>query len=706
MKGNIFNVEISSQRQQFKSCLICFKDFSVMSKEHQCKRCKRAVCDKCAQNKMIILGYSKSKDPHRVCNICKSESDMLKQFVRTNMIQFNKDSLGIEWLKNLGVEMRQIKEQYRVQEQNDAIEYNQFINQLDSIYDEIDKKMNYSIRDFISQVVQIDKGQVLGSIQNVLGTFLKNHPEIGYHPCLIFTTLILLCLSSEATSYGLLQIIYTRLIPKAMHFRNLRLGYDFKSELSLMIKTFHNLKIPTEPVKPFLQEVGPYIVSLTINAFEIQTSLFMFSQLFQEDGFNEFIKILACAFSTHQFKETIEKNKLFLLWNIKDQQFQKYYYENKKLSSDSSISVKSISQVGQQQELENKMNQQINLIQQENNYLKQEITMDKIKISKQKIEIDQLNDQIINLQNELKNFQFQYQKLEDENSNLLESNQNLKLQFMKQEKANESSTYTLSTKRDSTNLENELLKCKQEIEVLKLQNFNPTQMAQLVKLKNEQIAKLTQEKSELEKRIEQFEEPKISKRTTSVVQICNVIKDLEDGKNLLEKKNQEILYLKKQIQELQQQKKSDQLMISSHNLIENSQITFKIDNEDDLTDDIHLLIQDQDPAKKIAARNVKQQISKLNEDLIYYKTQAKINKEQIERFSQKSESLQKQIDYLVEQNKELQIEIEHKQDLILELEKKKVKQTIVPRPQIVKEDKQILNENNQSCAANLKCMIF
>lgn len=46
--------------------------------------------------------------------------------------------------------------------------------------------------------------------------------------------------------------MYTQLIPKALHFRNLRLGYDFKSELGVMIKSFHNLKIPTEPIKPFL----------------------------------------------------------------------------------------------------------------------------------------------------------------------------------------------------------------------------------------------------------------------------------------------------------------------------------------------------------------------------------------------------------------------------------------------------------------------
>lgn len=49
-------------------------------------RCKRAVCDKCAQHKMVILNYSKSKDPHRVCDVCKSEADALHKFVSENSI--------------------------------------------------------------------------------------------------------------------------------------------------------------------------------------------------------------------------------------------------------------------------------------------------------------------------------------------------------------------------------------------------------------------------------------------------------------------------------------------------------------------------------------------------------------------------------------------------------------------------------------------
>lgn len=81
------------------------------------------------------------------------------------------------------------------------MEFNQFNNQVDQIYDDIEKKINYSIRDFLSLVIKVDKNTIIKSIRNVAGTFLKNFPEVGYHPTLIMTTLILLCISSEATAY-------------------------------------------------------------------------------------------------------------------------------------------------------------------------------------------------------------------------------------------------------------------------------------------------------------------------------------------------------------------------------------------------------------------------------------------------------------------------------------------------------------------------
>lgn len=84
------------------------------------------------------------------------------------------------------------------------MEYTQFMNQVDSVYDEIEKKMNYSIREFFS-LINIEKQQALTSLRNVLGTFLRNNPEVGFHPSLIFLTLIFLGISTEQITYVLLE---------------------------------------------------------------------------------------------------------------------------------------------------------------------------------------------------------------------------------------------------------------------------------------------------------------------------------------------------------------------------------------------------------------------------------------------------------------------------------------------------------------------
>lgn len=64
--------------------------------------------------------------------------------------------------------------------------------------------MNYSIREFFS-LINLEKKVALISLKNLLGTFLKNNPEVGFHPSLIFLALILLSISSEPTAYYLIE---------------------------------------------------------------------------------------------------------------------------------------------------------------------------------------------------------------------------------------------------------------------------------------------------------------------------------------------------------------------------------------------------------------------------------------------------------------------------------------------------------------------
>lgn len=53
-KNSLFSVKISEIRGKMTACDICNKDFSILVKEHQCKRCKRAVCYNCSTSKAPV----------------------------------------------------------------------------------------------------------------------------------------------------------------------------------------------------------------------------------------------------------------------------------------------------------------------------------------------------------------------------------------------------------------------------------------------------------------------------------------------------------------------------------------------------------------------------------------------------------------------------------------------------------------------------
>ena len=45
-------------------------------------RCRRAVCEKCSNNKLAyITETGPSKRPRRVCDICKEESQWIRRFI-------------------------------------------------------------------------------------------------------------------------------------------------------------------------------------------------------------------------------------------------------------------------------------------------------------------------------------------------------------------------------------------------------------------------------------------------------------------------------------------------------------------------------------------------------------------------------------------------------------------------------------------------
>ena len=70
--------ELKIARGKKENCEICENSFGVFTREHQCKRCRRAVCEKCATHKQHVVENNKrSEKPHRLCSVCKVDRDFI-----------------------------------------------------------------------------------------------------------------------------------------------------------------------------------------------------------------------------------------------------------------------------------------------------------------------------------------------------------------------------------------------------------------------------------------------------------------------------------------------------------------------------------------------------------------------------------------------------------------------------------------------------
>ena len=62
--------EPNSERGLIKACEICTHEFGILNREHQCKRCFRAVCSDCGTTKRDVYKPKMAKRPHRLCKCC------------------------------------------------------------------------------------------------------------------------------------------------------------------------------------------------------------------------------------------------------------------------------------------------------------------------------------------------------------------------------------------------------------------------------------------------------------------------------------------------------------------------------------------------------------------------------------------------------------------------------------------------------------
>ncbi|CAD8053752.1 unnamed protein product [Paramecium sonneborni] len=347
----IKGVILGEARGKFKKCQICQKEFGIFHKEHQCKRCRRAVCQNCANHHGPVLtdtGFS--KQTHRICNVCKDESDSIKKFIESQKIGLGKDTYAIEWLKQSGLTIDLAKKEYDLAQkendrQKDKAEFLRMKQELQMVMIEFWMNLTFSYREFLFYLMKdIEQDQLQQQICRVLGAILLQYPEIGYSSDQVIITTFLLCFCSESSAYAILTILYSEIIPSYLYPLNLKkMPYDYQNENDQLFQVLEQgFKIKSSDlqiIKPFIkQRAQRYILSLGINFFQFQTSFYIINQMLvnPKTGYDNFIKSLAVCFY-QQFEDikvfinSLEDIEAQILRNVKSTQCEKDFLLTKNI---------------------------------------------------------------------------------------------------------------------------------------------------------------------------------------------------------------------------------------------------------------------------------------------------------------------------------------------------------------------------------------
>ncbi|CAD8065960.1 unnamed protein product [Paramecium primaurelia] len=658
----IYGITIKDDRGKLKNCQLCGVKFTMSVKEHQCKRCKRAVCDKCAPNKaQVQKADGLSKKAHRLCNFCKDESDSLKKFLEQYKISFNKDSFSQQWLQSFGTDTTKAKNDFfnaldDAKLSKDTNAYDIFKAKLEVVINDIDGFVNYSIKDFMMAALknvesQRQKEVVKTSILRVAGTFLLLYPQIGYSHEIVLITYFLLCFASEASAYILLTAIYAHIIPSQLYPKTTT-KYDLLNENAIVVGVLKDaLQVDTNDmsvIKSFLsQKLRCYLVTLSINLFLFETTFFIISSVLMS-GSNGQMDLLAqmavlCQLSNQEMQKNKfnhEETELFMLRSLRTNQLSVLYKQTQNCDFESykkvyittrsdSIKVDNLNLSARQSMIKPDM-QKVNEI---NQKLQDQI-------DRRDQELKKLNDEIIQLRDKIK-------QLQKENQILINQQQNNDSEMYKN-KLND-------LRIDNQQLKSQIEQLKNEISKSKLQKEDDSKRYNPIIQKTETID------SDYENDLEEISQFKIKYEQ----QIKNLKKQAEEKKQQQNQPNQiqidelkenyenKIKLLQKQVIQLQQQNNTEDIRDLK---IQNQQLQMKLEKMKDEKNKNELIQQKNDEIDLL---------TELNEELT--KENQRLSKQFRDLKSQSGASSAQQIKVLEEQNKLMESKLEQYNLLIQEL---------------------------------------
>ncbi|CAD8170250.1 unnamed protein product [Paramecium octaurelia] len=360
LKKAFFQINIQDIRGKKKSCEICQKDFSVLQKEHQCKRCKRAVCYSCSQNKEIIykIGLYKSassidQKPHRQCDLCHEESSRMRQFIQSNSLAFGKDTLCERWLKQMNNKKNyeeivkdyydnlndpQFEYKFMNQDASESMAFTKYKNAMNNMYSKLVdycEAYNYSFQEFYHHITQKkDATSIQNAICNIIKAFLNKHPKFGFDDEFILVVQFFLSFASEPLAFMCLSYFYELVYPRELYYTFLKSNdYDIKKYskliLSLLDSVFHLQSSDVQKIQSYLKhDFQKLALTLSINSLTFENTFLLIDNCIKVGNFLEFSKGLTaiCSLRIEEIKKyadvSYEKLAVKILRNVEFRELQ------------------------------------------------------------------------------------------------------------------------------------------------------------------------------------------------------------------------------------------------------------------------------------------------------------------------------------------------------------------------------------------------
>ncbi|CAD8188905.1 unnamed protein product [Paramecium pentaurelia] len=360
LKKAFFQINIQDIRGKKKACEICQKDFSVLQKEHQCKRCKRAVCYSCSQNKEIIykIGLYKSassvdQKPHRQCDLCHEESKRMRQFIQSNSLAFGKDTLCERWLKQMNNKKNyeeivkdyydnlndpQFEYKFMNQDASESMAFTKYKNAINNMYSKLVdycEAYNYSFQEFYHHITQKkDATSIQNAICNIIKAFLNKHPKFGFDDEFILVVQFFLSFASEPLAFMCLSYFYELVYPRELYYTFLKSNdYDIKKYskliLSLLDSVFHLQSSDVQKIQSYLKhDFQKLALTLSINSLTFENTFLIIDNCIKVGNFLEFSKGLTaiCSLRIEEIKKyadvSYEKLAVKILRNVEFRELQ------------------------------------------------------------------------------------------------------------------------------------------------------------------------------------------------------------------------------------------------------------------------------------------------------------------------------------------------------------------------------------------------